>query len=47
MTRALLAGLLCVLTLAACGRLGEPVRRLPAPVAQPAPEADEQEEEQP
>ncbi len=47
MTRALLAGLLCVLTLAACGRLGHPVRRLPAPVAQPAPEADEPEEEQP
>ena len=46
MMRRLLAGLLCALALAACGRVGHPVRRAPAPVAQSAPEADEQEEEE-
>ncbi len=46
MTRILLAALLCAVTLAACGRLGEPVRRAPAPVEQPAPAADEPEEEE-
>ncbi len=45
MTRALLAGLLCALALAACGRVGAPVRRVPAPAAQPAPEAEEEEEQ--
>ncbi len=47
MTRALLAGLLCALTISACGRVGEPLRHVPAPVAQPEAEADEQDEEQP
>ncbi len=46
MTRTLLAALLCAVVLAGCGRVGHPVRRAPAPVAQPAPDADEQEEEE-
>ena len=46
MTRTLLAGLLCALALAACGRVGHPVRSLPAPVAPSTAAAEEQEEEQ-
>ncbi len=46
MTRTLLAGLLCALALAACGRVGHPLRSPPVPVAPSAAEAAEQEEEQ-
>ncbi len=46
MTRTWLAGLLCALALAACGRVGHPVRSLPAPVAPSTADAAEQEEEE-
>ncbi len=46
MTRTLLAGLLCALALAACGRVGHPVRSLPAAGPPSAAEAAEEEEEE-